>query len=100
MGRHPRSVRWDFAVLSSQPEGAATICQRFEEWSRPLRDGGMATLVLLSEVPTQEMLEQALQGDRAWYCAHVTRVVYDTNARIYWFWQPATGIQRSQHLPA
>lgn len=90
----------DFEVLRDQPQESEALCQRFEEWSRPLRSGGMATLIVLVDVPTPEVLAQVLQGDRAWYCAHVTRVVHDTNARIYWYWQPATGIQRSQRLPA
>ena len=90
----------DIAEWSRQPDGAESLCQRFAEWSHALRGGGMATLIVCADVPARETLAKVLQGERAWYCAHVTRVVYDTNARIYWFWQPATGIQRSQRLPA
>lgn len=87
-------------VATASATDTTILCQRFEAWSRPLRNGGMATLIVLSEVPLRETLERVLEGERAWYCAHVTRVVYDANARIYWFWQPANGIQRSQRLPA
>lgn len=88
----------DFSARAAEP--TPELCRRFEEWSTPLRQhGGMAILLTVLDAPHAEEVEHLLTHDRDWYCAHVTRVVYDANSRIYWFWQPATGIQRSEHAP-
>lgn len=88
----------DYSAGTAEP--TPELCRRFEEWSTPLRGhGGMAILLTMLDAPHAEEVEHLLTKDREWYCGHVTRVVYDANSRIYWFWQPATGIQRSERPP-
>ena len=92
---------FDLSYATEPYPSIKELCQHFDEWSQVLRGAsGMATMIVVFYNPSAQLLQTTLESGKEWYCAHIKRIVYDANARVYWHWQPMHGIQSALKPPS